>query len=903
VLRGFSRRIGAPVARRAAAVTLVAATCLSLAVPGNALARISSEADVMALLSKQSCADHRQLFGPQQNLVAQVTPTPVPTAPSVFPTTTPGISTSPSPAGIPTPVFGPPINSTTTLYQTPPPQPGTTSNPVTPPPIPTATPPPFDQNVPVFVERGGDTPPPITPAGQLAPSPTPIPSSVPTLAPNYIAILADKVSGSTKQGEPGDADGNVHILYKAEEIVGEHAHYDGLRTVTVTGHPFIIDRQQDSVLLADEIKFDTILQTATLTNGRGVSSQGVESGLVHFNAKDLHTDADGVGHGLAPQVSTCENPRGGYHISGKSMDVYPGDKIVIYKAILWLGAAAIFWLPKVVIPLRTVDNEAQKPKYFPDVGYDEYEGYWIKTRITFGRNQYYYGYYTVNYFTKVGLGLGYTAYYQERRNRRSASLDFYTISDKRVQSRQNNFSLNELENFSQTLRGNFGLTYTSNYGPYTNIPANTGFTGNVSHSGLRAQQTYGFTYNSVGSQSNSTSYSFTDTRQLKTDLRNSVSFNLSSSSSNYGGFSSSNSTAHFNDLADLTTSGADYQMVFDKQFSQQPFGINKEPELTVRPYRMFSNFHTFPIQGNFVIGEYSEPSNAFASQRADLGFVFGPLTDKVFNNSDFNATVNVNQHAYGTGDLKAAIQQNMSLNTPIGNHFLNSLTYNESNYNGPATVPFQFLDQQPTSNTKAAQDLLRIYNGNTYNLALGFSTYFNAQAQPVTYQLTAQPSARSIVLLGGSFNPGSGNGFYQTNVQFATPFGRDAALQFVGDVNWKEKGRIENKVVYYTRTIGNCYQLQMLYNQSLKLVTVSINILAFPSHNASFNIGQSGPLVPTTFNFYPRRRASLRRRTADGRTRNFRTRRRWPRPYRNRCNTSPPSATRPSNNCIPGGRT
>src|SRR5262249_46486361 len=155
------------------------------------------------------------------------------------------------------------------------------------------------------------------------------------------------------------------------------------------------------------IQFDTIDQTAKLTNGRGTSSEGIERGLVHFNAKDLHTDQDGVGHGLAPSVSTCQNSRGGYHITGKNMEVYPGDKIVIYKAILWLGAAAVFWLPKVVIPLRTVDNEAQRPRYFPDVGYDQYEGYWIKTRITFGKDQYYYGYYTVNYFSKVGLGLGY----------------------------------------------------------------------------------------------------------------------------------------------------------------------------------------------------------------------------------------------------------------------------------------------------------------------------------------------------------------------------------------------------------------------------------------------------------------------------------------------------------------
>ena len=39
------------------------------------------------------------------------------------------------------------------------------------------------------------------------------------------------------------------------------------------------------------------------------------------------------------------------------MDVYPGDKIVIHKAVLWLGAAAVFYLPLLIIPLRSVENQ------------------------------------------------------------------------------------------------------------------------------------------------------------------------------------------------------------------------------------------------------------------------------------------------------------------------------------------------------------------------------------------------------------------------------------------------------------------------------------------------------------------------------------------------------------------
>jgi hypothetical protein len=84
----------------------------------------------------------------------------------------------------------------------------------------------------------------------------------------------------------------------------------------------------------------------------------------------------------------------------------------------------------------------------------------------------------------------------------------------------------------------------------------------------------------------------------------------------------------------------------------------------------------------------------------------------------------------------------------------------------------------------------------------------------------------------------------------STPFGRDASLQFVTDLNWKGPGEmIADKIIYYTRTIGNCYQLMVLYNESQQAINVGLNLLAFPSQNAVFQIGSPQPIVPTTFNF------------------------------------------------------
>jgi hypothetical protein len=802
-----------------------------------------SQAMALLLFNTQSCAQHYAL---PAVTVAQATPQESPSAspsPGASPVHTPGLPGMQPGVG----------NGTYQLYATPPPQPGSSAE-VSPPPVPTPTPNPSGAPVPIFLQRGGETPPPVSPAGVATPTPTPMPTGVPTLAPGFVAVISDRVVGGTKKGEPSDAIGNVHIYYSDEELVGDKAHYDGKRTITMTGHPFLVNHVHDSILQADEIDFDTISETAKLLHGNGESAEGIERGFVHFQSSDLHTDPDGSAHGLDPYVTTCENPRGGYHITGKSIDVVPGDKIVINKAILWLGAAAVFYLPKLVIPLRTVQDQRQRPQWFPEVGYDQYEGAWVKIKVPFGKDQYYYGYYILNYFTKAGLGIGYVGFYASRRGRRSISINVYEQNNPLEGGRTYNAAIEEQENFSQHLRGNFQFGYQSNYGALTNVPPNESITGAIVHQTDKTSQNYSYNHSGVGTESSSNSFSFTDTRQFNQFLNQATSLNVSEASTNYG-TSSYSHTTEFDYLMHYTTTGADYQMEYNKTFTDLGTGINKIPEFQVRPYDVFQHF-IFPISAQLTFGEYSQPSTptvdttSLATWRADAGVVFGPALAKVFG-SDFQATVNVDQYAYGTGDLKAAITQNFSLNTPIGSHIVNSITYNEANYNGPALVPFQYLDQQPGMNTSNAQDLIRFFNDDVYSVSLGWATNFplNMNAQPITYQITARPSPRSAVLLSGSYVPGPGLGFETTNLQLSTPFGRDAALQFVSDLQWKGPELFANKIIYYTKVIGNCYQVRVLYSEASRSVNMGLSLLAFPNQTATFAIGQSGPIIPTTFNF------------------------------------------------------
>ena len=265
---------------------------------------------------------------------------------------------------------------------------------------------------------------------------------------------------------------------------------------------------------------------------------------------------------------------------------------------------------------------------------------------------------------------------------------------------------------------------------------------------------------------------------------------MSNSSSNFIGESSFNASTEFDYLMHYVTAGADYQLEFDKTYSQQGFGINKIPELQVRPNEFFPHFF-IPLSAQLTVGEYSEPPADFPGSESLCNVARRRRScDRPGYSRKFGAAISKapsTSTSMPTAPATSRLRSNRTSVSPrrSATTIVNSLTYNEANYNGPALVPFQYLDQQPTENTKNAQDLIRFFNDDVYTVSLGLSTNFDGMAQPVSYQIMARPSQRSVVLLSGSFVPGPGFGFETTNLQLSTPFGRDASLQFVTDLDWK----------------------------------------------------------------------------------------------------------------------
>jgi hypothetical protein len=774
---------------------------------------------------------------------------------------------SPAPDASASPSAGPTQPPPSAPYQGPaqlviPPLP-TSSPQYTPPPLPTPTPSVRTTSGPIYIQRQTPAPSPAA-SGVPTPIPTLTPHPAQTLGAGQYIVLSNTATGGTNPGDPADLDGNVNIFFQDGLLVGDHAHYDGIQYFDITGHPYIRNREDDSIIYADSIRYDTYNSRAILVNGRGATTQGVDRGKFHFSAKTLRTEGSGVMHGDRATFSTCENPRGGYHVESKTLDVMPGDKAIGHNNVLYLGALAVLYLPLIVIPLTENQPGTRRDTGFvPLIGYSQSQGFYVLAKIGFGQTDYYYGYYRVEEYTRVGTGLGYVAFFRRKDGKRSVDVNAYHFQTKNadLQPTGTNLTVNDAEIWSKTVRANFNVNYTGSYAPGITLANSLALSGSISHQTAKDSQSYTFNRQTTGSDESSLNLGFTDQRTLSPVLTQGINLSLTDNQNAYAGVVDSVQSIHINTVTDLRGPGEDYDLTYDRTDSPTPIGIDKEPELLIRPRgNLFPNFQLIPITGSFAIGNYSEEQSVtnsadlssssyqvFTTQRGQAALTFGPEVAH-FLGSDFNASVIATQDAYATGDLKAEIQQNASFTTPLGDHVINAITYSEQNVNGPEAEPFQSFDIL-SGNSSQASDLIRIFNGSAYNLTLSSDTIFKREAQPVSYQLAFMPTIKTAVMIGGSWVPGPGNGFSTTNVQISTPVGYESDIQFATNVDWKSRGRLESKNIYYRKVIGECYEVDVAYNQDLRQVTLAVQLLAFPTQRLNFGLAQSGSIVPGSLNF------------------------------------------------------
>ncbi len=748
-------------------------------------------------------------------------------------------------------------------------------------PSPTASP---SQPPSVFATEGpssgdypttGGQPAAPQPAQTFTPTPGGTPSATP-LQPDEMRVTADRIVGNAK----GDmtADGHVHLTTNSVDITGDQAVYTASdKIVRMTGHVQFVDADGDTAT-ATSLAYDTTKSTVALYNVAGqtsaVSFQGEPiQGYVYFKGQELDVAPDGTSvlhHGW---VTTCSLDHVAYHIAAKEIDIHPHDRIIAHNSALYLGAFLAAALGIVVLPLSEAAAHRESV-IAPRIGYNETEGVFVRTFINFYRSPYYYGTYHVDYFQKVGVGLGMDLYFARKDGKGSGYASFYTLQNNAYQRNltgqksSEQVTLNVEQILGHHVSGSLQLSYSGQSIVASSIPATTTAGLNVTHSGTRSTTSYVGNVSTTGSSSSlgaSVNHviNFTPTFSQMIALQFQGNTNPTSYSKEINFTADTHFTAPLFD-GDLVIDTSHGEQITDPQPAPtagalpvpgsvlDSFGLQKVPELTLRSRPFQISSLRLPLTVTITDGIYNDTFDyqptGIKTSRLDITSQLGSAFFPVGPNSDVTATATVRQDMYGTGDLLGTIGESFSLRTLFGTHADNTLSYDELSVRGYTPLP----SFDSATGQDQLGEVLNVYSGSTYRFSASTNYDFHMKLlNPVSYQLLWQPTSVTSLSLGTTYDPNGEAGIERpgygpTNISLATPIGKNDYLEFQGDYDFKLHG-LQDQSYFLTHTVEDCYQIRIAYRQALKEVDFSLNLLAFPNQAVNFGINNNGPIISQSF--------------------------------------------------------
>lgn len=312
------------------------------------------------------------------------------------------------------------------------------------------------------------------------------------------------------------AQGNVHIQYRGNDIYGQRVEGDTrTRIFTVDGGGQVIG--PDYFLKGERLTVDFKNETWQSDGFSGELEpsflQGNTVGNVYISGKSSEGKRGEI-HSHDGGLTTCDLHHPHYEIDSRMMTVRPTKRIILRDARFRILGKTRFTIPYLVIPLDT-----RRDQYTPEVGRTRDQGYYIKTLWGIPINDASDGTAYVDYFEKLGTGLG--ARYRYASANAQGFVRAYTLLG---QDQTRELNLGHRQFFGDSL-----LTVESNLQErnYLNAPENTIWQTRASLSIPKGRDNTRLSYSRFSNESpnfNSTQESFgiVDQRFITAKLRTSL---------------------------------------------------------------------------------------------------------------------------------------------------------------------------------------------------------------------------------------------------------------------------------------------------------------------------------------------------------------------------------------------
>lgn len=146
--------------------------------------------------------------------------------------------------------------------------------------------------------------------------------------------------------ELAELEGEVQLVVKGQHIKADRARvYLRERKVELFGHVEIMDAK--NTIVGDQVFLDYENNTGIIYNG------SVQSGMVSFTGTLLQKTGESEYIVTAADYTACTNCPASWSFSGTTVRAELGGYAYIKNAILRFGPVPVFWLPYLIVPLKS----------------------------------------------------------------------------------------------------------------------------------------------------------------------------------------------------------------------------------------------------------------------------------------------------------------------------------------------------------------------------------------------------------------------------------------------------------------------------------------------------------------------------------------------------------------------
>lgn len=483
------------------------------------------------------------------------------------------------------------------------------------------------------------------------------------------------------------AEGNVIIEFDGVELSGDQLVWD-LEKHQVYLEGNVVMQQGDEQVIGDDLVYNTETEQGTFNKIRAELTGDNINGVVFVFGDQMQLDGNyyQIAQG---KISSCDLTQPHYHVAVGSMEVYPGEKMIIRGVTYYEGRIPLFYWPYLAIPLNT--NFDIDFFELPEVGYSAADGYYIKNRYNYYFNKKAYGTIFYDYYTRLGAGLGVHHNY-ENLLLGVGSLTLYSIP---VAHRQHlNTQLEheyKTENFIFKTKNAY---YQDTVNHILQVRKSTQTSVNYRKEGLTVSGSLNYAEEEGTKESRDMTVAGSWNQRITPDLR----LNIRSS------LTEKNHKQVINNLAEATYSIKDHNFVLSFQQRYNPDildpeataswrSVNRLPEFTWRWQNPTFSGESFPGRFELGIGRFLEFPSETTSWRLAPRL---ELTSRSWR-SNFGTTVTYNGGIAGYVYEEAMSQQTANTRITLQHNFLSNLrfstTYNQQVVFGD--TPFRFDKQTP----------------------------------------------------------------------------------------------------------------------------------------------------------------------------------------------------------------